>query len=404
MKNIHQYVDILSQLNLIRSDNIISDNNFFLSKRVLSLVNKNSSMLNINHFKKIYRFFGYLKLLKDSLYLNYMEIKKEFNEDYNFMPETYYYPKDKDIIEQKFKNYTLDLNDLWFVKPTDRWGGVGIKILNSLDEIKKKEYLINKYISNLDLINNKKYDFRLYVIVTGLKPLRIYLNKEGLIRIASRNFTLNIEKLKDKYVHLTNTGINSGSKEFIRPNNDGNEKANIWNLKTYQNYLKRNNVDFYDIKNRIKDIIIKSMIAVYRNLTQGYDEKNLNDVNFYDVLGYDIILTNKHEPILLEINSGPSSVMYTDLDKPIKKNLFIDTLNLVGISPFSKNILFRKKYKTKMSVEDNVNNAFCEFERPRGDFELIFPLKDNINIYKKYFKDRNTEENELFWNKILINS
>ena len=57
------------------------------------------------------------------------------------------------------------------------------------------------------------------------------------------------------------------------------------------------------------------------------------------------------------------------------------------------------KYKN-FNVEDNVNNALCELTRPRGDYELIFPLKSNINTYKKYFRNINTKENELFWEKI----
>ena len=252
----------------------------------------------------------------------------------------------------------------------------------------------------MDLINNKKYDLRLYVLVTGLKPLRIYLNREGLIRIASRNFSLDISNIKDRYVHLTNTGVNSKSKEFIIPNNDDSEQANIWNFHTYERYLKKINVDYNKIKDKIKDIIIKSMISVYKNLTMELSENNLNDINFFDVLGYDIIITNTYEPILLEINSGPSIVTYNELDKPIKTNLLVDILNIVGITPFSKNFFFNKKQKFEINAEFNVNKALCELSRPRGDLELIFPLKENINIYKKFFKNKNNKENEIFWAEI----
>jgi hypothetical protein len=146
-------------------------------------------------------------------------MKEEFNEDYNYMAETYYYPHDKKIIKEKFRKYELNMNDLWLVKPAHLFGGYGIRIFESLKDIKAKNYLLTKYISNLDLINNKKYDLRLYVLVTGLRPLRIYFNQEGLIRIAAQNFTLNEEFIKNRYVHLTNTGVNSISKDFIVPDN-----------------------------------------------------------------------------------------------------------------------------------------------------------------------------------------
>ena len=31
-----------------------------------------------------------------------------FKEDFNYIPETYYYPNDKDIIQNKFGNYEFD--------------------------------------------------------------------------------------------------------------------------------------------------------------------------------------------------------------------------------------------------------------------------------------------------------
>jgi len=91
------------------------------------------------------------------------------------------------------------------------------------------------------------------------------------------------------------------------------------------------------------------------------------------------------------------------LDKDVYTNLVIDTLNLVGISLFSKNTIHKYLIKhQKYDVKDYVNKGLCELERPRGDYELIFPLKNNINQYKKYFRNINCEENEIFW-KIIKN-
>ena len=398
-----QYEDLLEQHGVIKSVNAFADNNFYFSKRSLSLIKKYKDIMNINNYKKFYRFFGFQILMKDTLYMSYLEMKKEFNEDYNFMSETYYYPDDKKIIKEKFGNYSLNINNLWLIKPAHLWGGFGVRIFQSLKDVKLKSFLLNKYVTNLDLIHNKKYDLRLYILVTGLKPLRIYSNQEGLIRIAAKKFTLNEEFIKNRYVHLTNTGVNSINEDFIVPDNTSNEKANIWNLHMYANRLKKMNVDYNELKHKIHDIIIKSIISVYKNLTLEQKLNNLNDINFYDLLGYDIIITKDFEPILLEINSGPSITYHNQLDKPIKTNLLVDTLNIVGISMFNKNILLYRNKKIKNSVEYNVQNAICELNRPRGDYELIFPLKENINKYRKYFKRKNNKENKMFWNIIQKN-
>ena len=74
----------------------------------------------------------------------------------------------------------------------------------------------------------------IYVLVTGLKPLRIYLNKEGLVRIAAEKFTLNESSFENSFIHLTNTGINKKSKNYIFSQDFYSENANKLSLYTYK--------------------------------------------------------------------------------------------------------------------------------------------------------------------------
>ena len=85
---------------------------------------------------------------------------------------------------------------------------------------------------NYSKYKNKKYDLRLYILITSLKPLRIYLYKDGLVRIASEKYSLDINSMGDKYIHLINTDVNKYNKYYIYPKNYSDENANIWNLKT----------------------------------------------------------------------------------------------------------------------------------------------------------------------------
>ena len=141
-----QYEDLLEQHGVIKSVNAFADNNFYFSKRSLSLIKKYKDIMNLNNYKKFYRFFGFQILMKDTLYMSYLEMKKEFNEDYNYMSETYYYPDDKKIIKEKFGNYSLNINNLWLIKPAHLWGGFGVRIFQSLKDIKLKSFLLNKYM------------------------------------------------------------------------------------------------------------------------------------------------------------------------------------------------------------------------------------------------------------------
>ena len=137
-------------------------------------------------------------------------------------------------------------------------------------------------------------------------------------------------------------------------------------------------------------------------MVDNLNEFNLNDTSFFNLYGYDILVNDKYEPYLLEVNRRPDMHIFDEMDKVVKENIFADTLNIVGIVPFShdeKVETLDKVYKYNSKIEENVDYAYCELTRPRGSFDLIFPLENNIDKYKKFFRI-NLLENEKFWKKI----
>jgi hypothetical protein len=244
---------------------------------------------------------------------------------------------------------------------------------------------------------------RLYVLVTGFQPLRIYFYQEGILRIAAEKYTLDIKTIGNKYKHLTNTAVNIGHKKIRKPKNTNDENSNEWYLHTYRNYLKRNKINVDSIFDKIKDIIIKTIISGQEKIIKTTSQLKLNDMNMFNLFGFDIIINNNFIPYLLEVNTRPSMASYNNFDKIIKSNLFADTLNIAGITLFShqKNYrAFDKDIYSNNSIQNMVDNAVCELTRPRGDYELIFPLKKNIDEYKKYFYKGVRLENKLFWEEI----
>lgn len=64
------------------------------------------------------------------------------------------------------------------------------------------------------LIDDWKFDLRLYVLVTSVDPLRVYIYKEGIVWFCSEVFSLeNIEDERWQYIHLTNYAINKTNSE-----------------------------------------------------------------------------------------------------------------------------------------------------------------------------------------------
>ena len=65
-------------------------------------------------------------------------------------------------------------------------------------------------------MDNYKFDLRVYVLLAGIDPLRIYVYKEGLGRLATNEYSgVNNNNLDDMYMHLTNYAINKDNPNFI---------------------------------------------------------------------------------------------------------------------------------------------------------------------------------------------
>jgi len=81
---------------------------------------------------------------------------------------------------------------------------------------------VQEYLGFPHLIEGLKYDLRIYVMLYGLNPLRIYIHEKGLARFATEQYERpRGNNLDNIYVHLTNYAINKMNVNF----NQNNRKA-----------------------------------------------------------------------------------------------------------------------------------------------------------------------------------
>ena len=65
------------------------------------------------------------------------------------------------------------------------------------------------------LVDGFKYDLRIYVLVNGISPLRVYIYKDGLARFASLKYEKpKKNNLSELCMHLTNYAINKDHEDF----------------------------------------------------------------------------------------------------------------------------------------------------------------------------------------------
>ena len=399
---------VMNNSGVIRSYSSLNSHNLLLKQPF-----QNIGYKKIPRFQKIYSFINFSILShKDLTYKYYLEMKSKFPNDYNYIAETYSYPEEKNKIEYILKDYKVTPDNLWLIKPKSGSLGHGIRIFLTLNDI-PEQFLLTRYINPPHLINNKKYDFRVYILVTGLAPFRLYIYREGLVRFASEDYSTNIKDLTQSYRHLTNISLNKKNlKSFIIANDVDTEEGNRWSFQAYEEYCKRNNLDFEIIFEQMKDISIKAFISVQKEYYEKIINKNQTSHNFFELHGLDYLPDKNLKLYFLEGNDRPSLIMGDINDRKLKPQLVADILNIVGIVPYSHEYnddfkpyednenKFPYYNNEEERIKHDVDDALCEFGRPRGKFELIFPLKENIEKYKKFFKIH-LPENELLWKYIL---
>jgi tubulin polyglutamylase TTLL6/13 len=136
----------------------------------------------INHFPGMFQI-----ARKNYLARNLKKMKRQFPKDYKFFPKTWLLPYEMN----ELKNYINNANKKgskvnFIVKPECMSQGKGIFITKSVESIDPNEHLVvQKYLRTPFLIDNYKFDLRIYVLVTNVQPLRVFIHKDGLGRFAT---------------------------------------------------------------------------------------------------------------------------------------------------------------------------------------------------------------------------
>ncbi|MPC54250.1 Tubulin polyglutamylase TTLL4 [Portunus trituberculatus] len=132
----------------------------------------------------------------------------------------------------------------WIVKPPASARGTGIQVVHKWPQVPTDTaVVVQRYISRPYLINDTKFDMRIYVLVTSFHPLRIYLYQDGLVRFASVQYNNASTSLADRYMHLTNYSVNKSSSSYTHNADAGQCQGHKWTLKSLWGYLKVSVID-----------------------------------------------------------------------------------------------------------------------------------------------------------------
>jgi Tubulin-tyrosine ligase family len=271
------------------------------------------------------------------------QVRLAVPEAYAFVPKTWVLSQDARLFEQEIA-YRASLESAeerarlaYIVKPTTGALGEGIALHADPEEIELKQHVVvQRYIPDPHLIDGKKYDLRVYVLLTSADPLRVYVYTDGLVRFATDSYTaLTQESQQNAYMHLTNFAINKTNDAYAQNESlDDTQSGSKWTIKSWFTYMEENeNADTAAVWSDICDVVTKTVVAGSPSLQSAYRTMYPTDVDggrSFQVLGFDIMLDQSLKAWLIEVNKSPSMSIGSPLDKHVKVSMLRDVFKLVN--------------------------------------------------------------------------
>eukprot|EP00040_Diaphanoeca_grandis_P029831 m.175492 g.175492 ORF g.175492 m.175492 type:complete len:453 (-) comp31823_c0_seq2:219-1577(-) len=212
----------------------------------------------------------------------------------------------RDIVNFR-QHVAKNLGAPWMVKPLARGEGHGLFVATELREIEQgtNEFisdanrLVQPFMTDPFLINQKKFDLRLYVLVTSISPLRVYLYDEGLVRFAASNYSKNATNGGDKHQYLTNTSIGKLLAAISKL---------TWTFDKLRVWFDGQGISVKQVWQRIEEAVVTILIASEPRFHDHF-ESNMDGNTCrqcFQLLGVDVILDANLHPKVIEINGLPS--------------------------------------------------------------------------------------------------
>ncbi|KAJ3416377.1 Tubulin polyglutamylase ttll6 [Chytridiales sp. JEL 0842] len=328
-------------------------------------------ILDMEPYQKINHFPGMHEICrKDHLARNLSRLSRLFPKDYNFYPRTWILPlewEDLKVVLKSKKRQTF------IAKPDSGCQGKGIFLFRSMKAIEpmhQNNIIVQTYLNRPYLIDQFKFDLRVYVLVLSADPLRIFIHKEGLVRFATHKYSDPSESnLEDVCMHLTNYAINKKSESFDY--SEGEDRGSKRAIKSVFRMLEEKGViRSEDLWAKISDVVVKTLLTIQPQLSMALkacfpskpfvtpsdptgsasSEPNKKagisyaadavSSQCFEILGFDIFLDNKLKPWVLEVNHSPSFTCDSPLDTEVKQAVIQDAFGLLNL-----NACTRKKYE-----------------------------------------------------------
>lgn len=152
---------------------------------------------------------------KSTLFSELNEMRQAFPSYFEFYPHTYLLPLDFPEFqrEHSFICGRTATAPTWVIKPKSGCCGKGIQFLQTIQEVEAVNYQsVAQLLVKPFLLEEKKFDFRFFILISNLDPYTVLIYDEGIARFCTQNYVVpNRANLDKPFSLLTNTAINKVS-------------------------------------------------------------------------------------------------------------------------------------------------------------------------------------------------
>ena len=226
--------------------------------------------------------------------------------------------------------------NLWILKPAMMSNrGFGIRVSNDLDEIDgilRSEarsdarcggWVVQRYIERPLLVHGRKFDIRAFALLVAGRggEIRAYVHEAATyVRTCGERYSTRASDFGNRGMHLANDGVQKHTDAYGR-----HESANKLSMADFHAYLVaegRCDSAWLDgaLRPRIRDLVARTVDAAADSINPN------KHAACFELLGFDFMLDDDLNVVLIEINSNPCLELCCPLLEDALPNLIHDVM------------------------------------------------------------------------------
>ncbi|XP_070072672.1 probable tubulin polyglutamylase ttll-15 [Drosophila takahashii] len=260
-----------------------------------------------------------------------------------FQPRAFRLPADRD----KFLEYAHDHPDALFVQKNNRHRQIKIKEIKEID-LQSNDSFVQEFIQRPFLVDNHKFDIGVYVVITSVNPLRVYIYTGDIrFRFCPIEYHPFDAENVGKYV-VAGDFLNPwkiAALEKYHAVYGGNSRM------SFEAYVRDQGRDPFKIWPQVEEIIRKTVLAKEKDIVNALHSFSTH--NFFELMRFDLFIDEDLKVYLMEANMSPN--LYGNQINHLFEQVLYSAFNLVGIRSISATAgIMYGENNTLLTIDQNL--------------------------------------------------